>query len=257
MSNVIKAYAVRYDEKTRKYIDTRLKDLAIENTTKKENITDRPDIQEGFVEGLKVATVELQTEDNRAAAKLTEEASREAEMIIEQAKAEAARIKNEAFAEAQKRGYEEGMQKARKEAARLEAEYAHKLQMLQQERENMVDELQPQIAEIIAGLVEKITGVVTEGKEDLILYLVERAIKRLDRCNELTIKVSSEDYEYLTAHINQLKQALDREISIYIEEEASLQKNKCLIETEYRVIDCSLDIQLNNLLTDIKLIGGI
>jgi len=259
LSNVIKAYAVRYDERTKKFIDTHLKDLAIEKTVKQEIKPASDNLQDGFVEGLNVATVKADEEAKVSllAASALEEAKKEAENIIRQAKEEAAKIKNEAFAQAQKRGYDEGMQKARKEAERLEAEYAKKLQKLEEERANILDDLQPMLAELIAAFVEKITGIVIEDKKEVILYLVEKAVKKLDKCNELRIRVSTEDYEYVLGRREELARLFEREIAIYIAEDPSLLKNQCLIETDSRIIDCSLDVQLSNLITDIKLIGGI
>lgn len=258
MSNVIKAYTVRYDEKTKKFIDIRLKDMALEKRLKQE-LKAEGQAQDGFVEGLKAAAVELLQQENEKnlAGSVVQEAQMEAQRILEQANMEAARIKNEAFAQAQKRGYEEGMQKVRQEAQRLEEEYNMKLKGLEEERENILNELQPQIAEIIAGLVEKITGIVIKNREDVILYLVEKAMKNLDKCNELNIRVSSEDYDYLLSRRHELAQVLDREVAIHITEDPALLKNQCLIETESRIINCSLDLQLESLLTDIRLIGGI
>lgn len=261
MSNIIKAYSVRYDEGTKKTIETHHKDIATEiklDQGKTENAEVNP--QDGFVEGLKAVVVEtLETDIDKKIndSKITEDAKKEAESIIEQAKKEALKIKDEAFASAQKKGYDEGMLRTKKEAQKLEAEYAQRMKKLDEERENISKSLEPQIAAIIAGLVEKITGVVIEDKDEVILYLVEKAVKNLDKCNEYNIKVSGEDYEYVSLRKELLQHAIGREVTIYITEDASLHKNQCMIETETKIINCSLDIQLNNLITDIKLIGGI
>jgi flagellar assembly protein FliH len=260
LSNVIKAYSVRYDEGTRKTIDTHLKNIAVEinmDQGKTKNADANP--QDGFVEGLKAVVVETLEADIKKIndSKITEDAKKEADSIIEQAKKEALKIKDEAFSNAQKKGYDEGVLRAKKEAQKLEAEYAQRMQKLDEERENLSKSLEPQIAGLIAGLVEKITGVVIEDKDEVILYLVEKAVRSLDKCSEFNIKVSSEDYEYVSIRKELLQHAIGREVTIYITEDASLQKNQCLIETETKVINCSLDIQLSNLITDIKLIGGI
>lgn len=261
MSNLIKAHSVRYDENEKKYIDIKQKEVTIEGKLiqdVKKGDSDAP--VEGFVEGLKAEVVEpRETEEEfefNANTFLTD-AKREAERIIEQAKKEAQKLKDEAFAQARKTGYEEGQQKAQRELKRLEAEYVQKMQMLDEERENLVNELQPQIADIIADLIEKITGILIEDKESVILYLVEKAIKNTDKACEFNIKVSVEDYEFLSNRREELLQATGRKIEIYINEDSGLTKNQCLIETDNKVIDCSLDTQLNNLITDIKLLGGI
>ncbi len=261
MSNVIKAYSVRYDENEKKYIDTKQKEVTLDSKVRQDVKNEDPDSgNEGFVEGLKAIVVEPKEEEENYKLKantLIAEAKKEAENIIGQANKEAQRIKDETLAAARKKGYEEGLQKAQKELQKLEAEYSKKIQRLEEERENMINELQPQIAEIIAGLVEKITGIVIEDKNSVILYLVEKVIKNTDRSNEFKIKVSGDDYEFLASRKEELLQAIGRKVEIYITADTGLQKNQCLIETDNRVINCSLDTQLNNLITDIKSIGGI
>ena len=260
MSNLIKAYAVRYDDRSKKFIEPHIKGIINEQKIPKGIRQEGISLQEGFINGIEAASLNAAREENDnklIAEKVTADAKKEAERIIEQAKKEASLIKDEAFAQAQKKGFDEGMQKARQEARRLEEEYNKKMQQLQDERENIMNELQPQIAELIAGLVEKITGILVEDKKEVILYLVEKAIKKLDKFNELNIKVSSEDYEYLTENKGLLQQAIDRDVEIHIAEDSSLLKNQCIIETDTRMIDCSLNVQLDNLITDLKLIGGI
>ena len=39
-----------------------------------------------------------------------------------------------------------------------------------------------------------------------------------------------------------------------IVEDATMKKNQCIIESDTGVYDCSLDIELNNLIKDIKLV---
>jgi flagellar assembly protein FliH len=84
--------------------------------------------------------------------------------------------------------------------------------------------------------------------------MVNRALNNLDKSNEYTIRVSKEDYDYLTERKGVLLNAIGREVNLVINEDPELTKNQCLIETDTRVIDCSLDVQLNNLITDLKLL---
>jgi flagellar assembly protein FliH len=79
----------------------------------------------------------------------------------------------------------------------------------------------------------------------------------MDKCNEYTLKVSKEDFEYISMHKNLLLGAIGRDVPLYIVEDINLMKNQCLIETELKVINCSLDVQLNNLIMDLRLIAGI
>lgn len=260
MSNVIKAYTVRYDDEVKKTIDTHLrmqKELEAKRNTVLRTVINQP---EGFVEGLQAMVVEslptseeIQEQNTRT----IEEAQKEAAAILDQAKREAERIKNDAYTSAQKKGYEDGMLQAKKEGQKLKAEYEWKEQQLQEQLDAMVEDLEPQMVKLISELILKITGVVVQDKEEVILYLIERAIKNIDKSNEYNIKVSKEDYDYVFERKNQILEAIGREVTIYISEDAGLCINQCLIETELKVINCSLDVQLTNLITNLKLIGDI
>lgn len=264
MSNMIKAYSVRYDDDSKKTIDTHLRiDKEIEQ---KRNSVIRTAVfgQEGFVEGLKAVVVEALPdkeeiiENNR---KVIEEAKNdaknEAKRLIDQAKKEVEQIKNDTMAAAQKKGYEEGIKQVQREAQKLKEDYEEKVRKLQSEYDTLFTSLEPQMAQIIAALVEKITGILVEDKEDVILYLINRTIKNMDKSDEYTIRVSRDDFEYISMRKNLLEGAIGREVTLYITEDPALKRNQCLIETETKVLNCSLDIQLNNLITDLKLLGGI
>ena len=259
MSNMIKAYTVRYDEVITKTIDTHLKaekELEIKRSKVFKTIVS----QDQFVEGLKAFVVDelpSQVEMTEKTSAVLEEANNEAKNILENEKLEAEKIKKDIMVSAQKKGYDNGMLMVKHEAIKLKADYEEKEQILQKQYEELTLSMEPQMAVIIASLVEKITGILVEDKEEVILYLVNKALKNMDKSNEYTIKVSREDYEYIAMRKNILLSAIGREVSLYIDEDLNLKKNQCRIETELRVIDCSLDIQLNNLITDLKLIGGI
>ena len=260
MSNMIKAYDVRYDDEVKLTIDTHLR---IDKQIEKKKVIAKQELpapSEGFVEGLKVVVVETlssEEETKEKALNITEDAKKEAKKILEQAKKEAEQLKADTLAEAQKKGYEEGILQVSKEAQKLKAELDEKSKTLQKEYEAMAGSLEPQMVQIIAALVMKITGIVVEDKEEIILYLVNKALKNMDKSDEYTIRVSKEDFEYISMRKNLLLGAIGRDVPLYINEDSSLKKNQCLIETEFTVINCSLDVQLNNLMTDLKLIGGI
>ena len=263
MSNMIKAYSVRYDEIAKKTIDTHLridKEIKNERNNVLKVINTQESYKEGFVEGLNAVVVEelsQKEESTQKASALLEEVKLEAESILAKAKKEAEQIKNDAYAAAQKQGYEDGMLQIKKELEKLKKEYEEKSQRLHKEYEAMVQTFEPQMAAIIASLVEKITGIMVEDKEEVILYLINKAIKQMDKNDEYTIKVSKEDYEYVSMKKDLILNAIGRDVPLYVNEDSSLKKNQCMIETELRVINCSLDIQLNQLIMDLKLIGGI
>jgi len=258
LSNMIKGYSVR-DEEIKMTIDTHLRiDKEIEQKKKVMITTDRA-IGE-FSQGIKAIVIEQipsQQEQTEKASQLIEDAKKEAGQILSQSKQEAEKIKKDAFAEAQKKGYEQGILQCSCESQKIAAEFEEKTKMLQKEYDTSLSEFEPKMVKIISSIIEKITGILVEDKEEVILYIVGRALKDMDTSKEYTIRVAKENYEYLTERKNILLNAIGREATIYITELPSLRRNQCIIETDLRVIDCSLDVQLNNLIMDLKLLASV
>ena len=67
--------------------------------------------------------------------------------------------------------------------------------------------------------------------------------------------VSPEDYKFLTNNQGKIYCAVSKEINLDIVADTTMKKNECIIETDAGVFDCSLDIELNNLIKDIKLLS--
>jgi flagellar assembly protein FliH len=258
---MIKAYTIRYEETSKKTIDTHMRiDKELEERRNQARLAALPTMDGEFVEGIKAVVIDqvpMSEEITEKASVLLEDAKKEANHILENAKIEAERIKREAYTEGQKKGYGDGLLQSQKEMNQHKAEYDEKSRHLKREYEEMTASLEPQMVDIIAALVEKITGIVVEDKEEVILYLVDKTLKNIDKCDEYTIKVSKDDFEYISMRKNLLLGAIGREVPLYIVEDINLKKNQCFIETELKVINCSLDIQLNNLIMDLKLIAGI
>ena len=257
MSNVIKAYSVRYDEVVKKTIDLQLK---VSTQVKPIQLTITQEPEGEFVEGINalfVDQVEQEAVPTAKASEIIENAKQEARFITEQARREAEQIKKDAYTAGNKRGYEEGLQLAKEENDRLQIELRNKESLLESRYEEKFQTMEAEMVNLIIAYVQKITGVIIKEQEDVIIYLLRTAIKDLERSGEYTIRVSTEDYEYVTTQKDVLLEAAERKAAIYINEDVKLQKNQCFIETDRQVINCSLDNQLKNLILDLKLLGGI
>lgn len=268
LSNVIKACSVYYDYDGKKLIDAHLKKecepVIFENAQKVLAVHKaiKPSQSEEFVEGLNAFIVEkLDVEETsilrEMSSKLINDSKSEAKSILDQAKQEAEQIKKDAFATAKQKGYAEGYTKGEKETQKKKSEFEEKIKTLEEEYSQQLSRLEPQFVQIVASLIEKVTGILVEGKEEVILHLLHKALLNTDKSSQYNIKVANEDYDYLFSKKNVLLSVLPGNVQLEIIEDSSLNKNQCLIETDFRVIDCSLDVQLSNLITDLKLLGGI
>lgn len=237
---------------------------------------------DGFISGLHADiveelisddnTVDARTDDSsegehQAAASL-ENINAEAEKIIEDARLQAEQIiadanKNAAaaFEEAKQNGYYEGNAAAQEEADKkqeqLEAEYNNRKKELEQEYNDLKEKVEPQLVEVITDVFRKVTGVVAEDNQQIILHLINDVMHNADGSRDYVIKVSPEDYKFLVNNQGKIYCAMSREVNIDIVEDTGLERNQCMIETNTGIFNCSLDIELNNLIKNIKLLSCV
>lgn len=237
---------------------------------------------DGFINGLHADVVEELISDDGTADALTddaamgeqqaaaslESANAEAERIIEEARLQAEQIiadanKNAdaAFEEAKQNGYYEGNEKAQEEMnikqAQLEAEFDNKRKELEQEYNNLKESIEPELVEVITDVFRKVTGVVAEDNQEIILHLINDVMHNADGSRDYVIKVSPDDYKFLVNNQGKIYCAMSREVNIDIVEDATLERNQCMIETNTGIFNCSLDIELNNLIKNIKLLSCV
>jgi flagellar assembly protein FliH len=272
LSNVIKSRYIYLNNDNKKIIDSnelserfRILNLNCQVNDKKINsstLGGKAAVEEdGFTEGLNVTLVNPDTTSEQdELLKLKEEhilqkAREEADRIIEEAKQTAQGNVNTIYEEAKNKGYQDGFQKAMEEVSKKKNELEALIEKHNQEYLNKLNEMEPEIAELVAMLVSKMTGILAENNKNVIHYLIQNAIQNADNSNSFVIRVSEEDFEFLLSKKVELESLVKENTFIDIVPDKELKKNQCFIEADSCIIDCSLDTQLNNLVQDLKLLS--
>ena len=231
---------------------------------------------DGFVNGLKADVVEqllTGSDEDGEAAQSQEDVNNQIAAALEEANEQAQTIRDEAnevlaqahmearkiIEDAKRTGYEQGAQNAREEynakADELARDYEAKKAQLEKEYNDMKASMEPELVETITEVFKKITYTVAEDNKDIIIGLINGVMKNTDISNEFIIKVSPEDYKFLVNNQGKIYCSVSKEVTMDIVEDATMKKNQCIIESATGVYDCSLDIELNNLIEDIKLLS--
>ena len=219
---------------------------------------------DGFVSGLNAQVVEELTEPEEAATQ--EELNVQTEEILEAARNEADSIINQAHREAEyfinaakDEGYEQGLKNGsadvEKRIKELESEYENKKKELEAEYNDKVAKIEPELVDTLLKVFSKVTHTMAEDKKDMIICLINSVMNNTDISREFTIHVSPEDYRFTISNQHLISGAVSKDTQIEITEDATLKRNECLIETDAGVFDCSLDVQLDNLIKDIRLLS--
>lgn len=221
---------------------------------------------EHIIGGEKENYEESISENENHKEKILQEAKSEADFIINKANEDARAIISQAQAEAdflrnqaKEQGYTEGTAKATEQAVSQLKQKEMELELLEKqlmsEYEQKKEELEPVLVDVILKLFSEITQVIALDKRDMILTLVNNVMAGGEASRNFVIRVCNEDAIFLKENKEKIIGAARKDIHIEIVVDPSLKRNQCLIDTDTGVYDCSLDIQLENLINDIKILS--
>lgn len=269
MSNLLKYNHVVVKNEDKHVIDSNelLKNIlsAKKNTTSGNTFAEKsiPD-PDGFVCGIDAARVEKlisdeeeQQDDNNAG--ILEDARKQAEDILEDAKKQAEDILKDARENGYKEGYENGSIESKQKSddlqAKLEADYKSMSEKLQNEYDEKYQVMESELVDTLMEVFSKVTLTIAEDKKDLVLLLIQRTLKDADANKDFLIRVSDVDYGFVMNSIDKLYDCVSLDSKIEVVRDNTLKKNQCIIETDAGAFDCSLDIQLEGLISEIKLLS--
>lgn len=207
------------------------------------------------------------SEDNKA---ILNDALEKASILIEDAKEQAAKLISDAEIEAgaireQARvdGYEKGLAEGLDEAKNQIEEHMQELQRqseveTEQKREELMDELaqaEKDMVDVSCGLIEKLTGILVDSYKPVMLHMINNALNNTDSSKQFIIRVASEIYPYVADNRDRIIGASNPGVSIEIFGDSKLTSGQCMIESDNGIVDLSMDVQVKNLITAIKLLS--
>ncbi len=193
------------------------------------------------------------------AKQLHDDAIERATQIRNDALAEAEEIKKNAYNE----GYDKGLSDGNMEAMKRADEYLANITREQDaiiagEREKMQESIRDterKLVDFSCSMIEKITGMLLTDYKPVLIHMINSALRDADTSKYFIIKVSEQNYSYVSDNTDSLVGAANPGISIEVYGDAALTDKQCVIETENGIIDLSLDVQIRNLVLAIKMLS--
>ncbi|WP_113675220.1 FliH/SctL family protein [Vallitalea guaymasensis] len=246
MSSIIKSPFINYASNNKKIIGVNNKNYISENNEEDIHIS-AAKINKSIEKQKKQA--------EQVANDIINKAMGEAQCIVEDAKKSAIDITEEAYKKALEDGYKDGISKGEQEAIRLKSEADQVLQQAYDEKEKILSDIEPKMANILIELVKNLTGYVIE-KENIILYLIKKGFSEIETLDDLIVHVSPDDFDYVNENKDNLCEEISQTVNVEIIKDNALESKDCFIETKLGNLDCSLDTRLNGLTSDLKLIAN-
>lgn len=261
LSNLIKSGFVAFSDTEKIIIDANkskiLQEISERNVIKNQELCQSDEVNESNNELDEIVATTEQIHET--ADEIYQEAQNAAERILEDARAEALLLKEDATNDGKAEGYKLGQMQAQSELQarmqELEQQYQQKLMNLENQYEQQIDSVEPQIVKVVCNMLENITGVLLDDYHDVLLYMINSAMRNLDSAKNIIIKVSEEEFESIKEQKHLLYGANNPSVSMELFADSKLNLNQCIIETENGIINCSLDEQLRQLTKSLTLLS--
>jgi flagellar assembly protein FliH len=185
-----------------------------------------------------------------------QQASEQAEAIINDAQNQAEEIKQGAIEQGHQEGYDAGYQEGMAAVESLKADIEAQRDGLEKEYQMLVDELEPEMVDVLTQIYEHVLGIELRDDKGIILHLLKNTLSRIEPGNDLIVHVSSDDYD----EVMDEKEALNACVTspnttMEIIEDPLLKENECMIESDSGVFDCSLGVELSEISRKLKLLS--
>lgn len=185
-----------------------------------------------------------------------QQASEQAEAIINDAQNQAEGIRQGAIEQGHQEGYDAGYQEGMAAVESLKADIEAQREGLEKEYQMLVDELEPEMVDVLTQIYEHVLGIELRDDKGIILHLLKNTLSRIEPGNDLIVHVSSDDYD----EVMDEKEALNACVTspnttMEIIEDPLLKENECMIESDSGVFDCSLGVELSEISRKLKLLS--
>lgn len=195
--------------------------------------------------------------------KIIEEARAEAQTMLENARAQADLMLNDVAQQAKqlresekKAAYEEGMEQAAQEIGRqkdaLEHEYAQLKQNLAQEYRLKEKSMEQEIVEALIPVFDQVFHIQFGDKQDILLHLIDNTLMNIEAGKHFRICVSRGNCRLVEEKLPFLQEQLGGSVSLEVVADGRMEGQECRIESDFGTFDCGLDMELDNLLRDIR-----
>lgn len=232
-------------------IGTPLK-VNVQDTIKQNTNNDAHNMNDDSLKKLSSIQVDKFIEEAKSKAeKMLNQAQEEVENILSNANEEAIKLKNAVKEEAIEQGYQEGFDKgyedSRNEHEYLISEVEDFKQKTLEECKKYMESVESDIIKMVMEISKKVIHDKISNDKDEVLEMVKQSIEKCCNNEQITVRVSFEDYNYIFENRDKLISTIDGLEKLEIVKEESLELGSCIIESSYGTIDASVNKKLKRI----------
>jgi flagellar assembly protein FliH len=175
-----------------------------------------------------------------------------AEDTLKASQDKASMIEQEAYEKGFAQGEVDGLEFGKKEAVKVVENIETLLKGCEGIKREIIKGYEKEILELIFIITEKVINYKIRSDEEIVKKTVLKALQLAPEKGDITIRVNSEDFDYIE-NIKQGFAAKFRELhSIKLVSDLSIERGGCLLETQYGDIDARIGTQLEKIFQSLK-----
>jgi len=189
---------------------------------------------------------------------IIQSAKKESENIIKAAEIEAQRIIDEADKEAverikvaedeaRERGFEKGYKESKSTYEDLLSEAEFIKEHATVEYSEVMAGIEKDAIELIIDVAKKVIGEEVTLNKEHIVHLVGEALGKSSNRDNITVKVSDKDYDYVLENKDTLLSSVEGIGNLEIIKDLALNQGDCIVETSYGSIDGGVQTKLRKI----------
>ncbi len=180
------------------------------------------------------------------------EANARADEILASATESAESMKEQAIKEGQKNGYDMGQAMAANDLEAAKADMEDRIEQIRQEYLDKEVEMEKEVLEVVCDIMSKVFMIEFGDKKEILLHLCENAITNVESSKTLLIRVNERNKDYLDDNKDMLQEKVGEGVQLDIILDPLLEDDKCIIECDGGIIDCSIGVELDNFIKDLR-----
>ncbi len=180
------------------------------------------------------------------------EASARADEIIAEAQNSAEAMKEQAIKEGQKNGYDMGQAMAANDLEAAKAKMQEEIEKIRQEYVDKEVDMEKEVLDVVCDVMNKVFMIEFSDKKEILLHLCENAITNSESSKTLLIRVNERNKSYLEENKDMLQDKVGEGVQLDIIMDPLLEDDKCIIECDGGIIDCSIGVELDNFIKDLR-----
>lgn len=179
--------------------------------------------------------------------RIIEEANIEAKRILDQASQDKEVLQATAGEDGYRDGFNAGYAEGITQAQDIINQATELKEQLDERNEELYREAEVQIVDLVLEISNKVLGQELTQNDEVIMSLIRQAISKSAFKDELKIRVSEEDYEYVNTNKEKIVMLTEGINNLEIYCDKALPKGGCVVETTAGEINAGINVQMKEI----------